>query len=667
MADEACRVSFEAFAAAAFRVVEPGTEFEYNWHIGCFTYEQPVLTEHGYMPIGDIVEQKYSGRVLSYNHETNATEWKKITHRFKNNGRPLYDLICSTGEKICLTDNHPVFVNGKYQEAEKIKNGDRLMRLVQEFVSIVFVSPMSQPSKGEPGGNIETGECFVRSITKSLRVSDTVYNIEVDGNNNYFTNGILVHNCISEHLHALHRGEIRRLIVNLPPRSLKSFLVARAYPAWVMGQKASEKFISTSYGHQVSEQNSLACRRIMKSEWYKRIFPDTIIDPSLDRGMHFETTQRGQYYAATALSPIVGLGCGTLIIDDPVKPMEAMSDTIRNSTNANIRGTLFSRFDDKRTGKLVLVMQRLHEDDPTGNLLKDGGYTHLKLPAEARQPVLIMLGKQSWAMKQGELLSPSRLSREILDKDMIDMSEYHYASQMLQEPVPLGGGEFKEGWLQYYTNEGLKIKEMNLYILVDPAGGDEIMKKKNKLSDRTAMIVIGLAPDNNFYWLDGIIDRLNPTERVDALFKLHRKWNKLCGRAPKVGYEKYALMTDTHYIKKKQEDDSYRFPMVELGGNMAKNERIRRMIPDLQRGRWWYPESMTKTDHAGRSIDLVAELVKSEMPNFPRARYDDCLDSMSRIYDDDLEITWPRLKLDLRESMIYDAYEDGKKESWVDF
>lgn len=473
--------------------------------------------------------------------------------------------------------------------------------------------------------------------------------------------------CIAEHLEALQRGEIRRLAVNMPPRFLKSFLVARAYPAWAMGLKPSEKFISTSYGHQVSEQNSLACRRIMKSEWYKDIFPQTIIDPSLDRGMHFETTQRGQYYAATALSPITGVGCNQLLIDDPIKPMEALSDAVRNSTNENIRGTLFSRFDDKRIGKLVLVMQRLHEDDPTGHLLKDGGWTHLKLPAEARGGrVVINLGERRWEMAEGELLSPSRLSREILDRDLQDMGEYNFAGQLLQEPVPAGGGEFKESWPQFYSNHGLNIKEMNLYILIDAAGGDEIAKKKNKNSDRTAMIVIGLAPDNNFYFLDAVCDRLNPTERIDTLFKLHRKWNKLGGKAPKVGYEKYALMTDTHYVKKKMEDENYRFPLVILGGNMNKNERIRRIIPDLQRGRWWFPESLIRLDYMGRSIDLVSEILKSEMPNFPRARYDDMLDATSRIYDEDMELSWPRLKPDLKDAMLYEAYDDGK-ENWVNW
>jgi predicted phage terminase large subunit-like protein len=203
---------------------------------------------------------------------------------------------------------------------------------------------------------------------------------------------------------------------------------------------------------------------------------------------------------------------------------------------------------------------------------------------------------------------------------------------------------------------------MNLYILCDPAGGEELQKRKKKLSDRTTMMVIGLAPDNNYYWLDGICDRLNPTERVDTLFDLHRKWNELTGKPPVVGYEHYSIQTDTHYIRKKQEETGYRFNIVELGGGMSKNERIRRMIPDMQRGRWWFPYDMTRIDYMGRSIDLVREMVKSEMPTFPKARHDDMLDAMTRIYDEEIDAVFPRLKQKKTHS-AYSNYDAGQ--DWI--
>lgn len=448
-----------------------------------------------------------------------------------------------------------------------------------------------------------------------------------------------------------------------------SFLVARAFPAWVLGRTPYEKFIVASYGHEVAEQNSLACRRIMKSEWYKKLFPHTVISPDLDRNTHFETTKRGQYYAATALSPITGLGCSYLEIDDPLKPMEAMSDTIRNSTNQNIRTTLFSRFDDQRIGKLVMIMQRLHEDDCTGNLMRDGGYTLLKLPSETKTNIYINLKtptrKYEHVMHEGDLLFPARLSRPILDRMRLDMTEIQYAGQMLQEPVPLGGGEFKEDFVQYYQPTAIRPKEMNIVILCDPAGGEEMNKKKRKSTDWTVFFVIGLSADNNYYWLDCIRDRLNPTERVETLFSLHRKWNGLSGKPPKVGYEKYGIMTDTHYIREKQKQDSYMFPIIELGGSMMKEERIRRLIPIMQQGRFYFPTVLNYVDNEGRRFDLVQEFIKSEMLTFPKSRYDDMLDSASRLFSEELRLTFPTPKL----TMAAKAYanQEPEDDSWMSF
>ena len=475
--------------------------------------------------------------------------------------------------------------------------------------------------------------------------------------------------CIADYLQALNNGEIRRLIINLPPRSLKSFLISKAFPAWVLGNNPAEKFINTSYGYEIAEANSMGCKSIMKTPWYKQLFPNTRIG-ALDRATHFETTQHGQYYAATALSPITGLGCGILEVDDPLRPMEAVSDQLRKNTNDNIRGTLFSRLNDKRTGRIVIVMQRVHEDDPTGNLMKDDGWTLLKLPAENKTGKTIHVGlSRKWEMKPNELLFPARLSREILDQDMVDMTMYNYYGQMLQEPVPIGGGEFKDSWVQYYANGGIKPKTMNICILCDASAGNDANKKKKKNSDFTSFAVVGLAPDNNYYLLDLIRDRFNPTERIDTLFTLHKKWNALSGKPPRVGYEEYGLMSDIHYIKLKSKEEGYNFQVIKLQGRMSKETRIRRIIPDMERGRWYFPESIIYVDTEGRRWDLVHELIYSELMNFPVARNDDCVDSISRVMDDDMMMNFPRQKKSEKDKMIASAMEGEKAQddSWLNF
>lgn len=478
--------------------------------------------------------------------------------------------------------------------------------------------------------------------------------------------------CLSYHLQALYDGTLpdgkRRLCINVPPRSLKSYLASIAFPAWVLGKKSSEKFICTSFNATLAKEMSQKCRILIESPWYQALFPNMRINESQNEKHNFWTTDLGMYYSSAVMS-VTGRGANYVILDDPINPKEAVSETIRQDTNATIRSTIPTRFNDLRNDKWLLIMQRLHDDDPTGHLaLKDDRWYVLKLPAENKtgKAIVYKLNGRTWVMPPDEMLFPARLTRLVLDGLRTDLGEYNYAGQMLQEPVPIGGGDFREGWIQFYSEGSIKPKEMNIVILVDPAGGDELNKKKRKLSDWTAMMVVGLAPDNNYYLLDIIRDRLNPTERVDVLFMLHRKWNALSGKSPKVGWEKYGMMTDTHYIELKKKNDSYHFQLIEVAGQMSKEERIRQLIPDMQNGRWYFPQSLLYIDGEGRKFDLVQELLKSEMPTFPRARFDDMLDALSRIYTPDLSMVFPKVKLSTVTKAVRKARDDGASGDWVD-
>lgn len=473
--------------------------------------------------------------------------------------------------------------------------------------------------------------------------------------------------CICYHLEALFYGEILRLVINLPPRTLKSYLGSAAFPAWCLGKKPSEKFIDTGYGFTVVEQNAMKCRKIIGSTWYRKTFPRTIIDANMDRRTHFCTTVGGQYYADTALSTITGVGCGIMILDDPIKPMESLSEQVRNTTNENIRATLLNRFDDKRTGRLLIIMQRSHVDDPTGNLIRDGGYTILKLPAETKKSIHVSMKGRTWDMEEGSLLFPARLGRKELDQTKLDLSEYHYCGQYLQEPVPIGGGEFKQEWISYYRQGSTKPTNMNICILVDQAGGEELNKKKKKLSDWSVILVIGLAPDNNYYLLDAVRDRFNPTERIETIFQMHRKWNQLTGRPPKVGCEQIGLMTDTHYLQEKQNKETYHFPIIPLGSGqrISKEERIRKLIPIMQNRRFYIPESLIYLDQEGRRWDLSNEFVNVELATFPKSRYDDIMDCACRVLDEDLAMIFPKPKVGTVEKARRAAAETA--DSWEDF
>lgn len=444
--------------------------------------------------------------------------------------------------------------------------------------------------------------------------------------------------CIAEHLHAVHDGDLRRLIINMPPRSLKSMLVSVSFPAWLLGKDPTKRIIAASYSQILSLKHSLDTRLVIESGWYKRMFPDTRIGKDQNEKSKFMTTQRGFRFATSVGGTATGEGGSLLIVDDPHNPTEAESDVERQTALDWFDRTFMTRMDDKRSGAVVVVMQRLHTNDLTGHLLeKDNGWNLLKLPAEAHAKIIIDLGEHHWKMQEGELLQPEREPKEVLQQLASDLGSYAYAGQYSQSPVPLGGGEFKGGDLNYY-DEKLDGSDSNIYILVDPANA------KKKTSDYTAMVVMGLAPDNNYYVLDLIRDRLNKPERVNALINLHKKWNKLSGRPPKVGYEQYGRDDDDFAIKTKQKEISYRFPITILSGKRPKPDRIRDLLPIVEDKRLYLPHVLYYTDYSGKQKDLVHELVHSEMLTFPVAIHDDLLDALARICDEGLSASFPRLQ-----------------------
>lgn len=220
-------------------------------------------------------------------------------------------------------------------------------------------------------------------------------------------------------------------------------------------------------------------------------------------------------------------------------------------------------------------------------------------------------------------------SEDVHEQKRRDMGPYSYASQILLNPKIDALQGFKREWVRHYVKAD--AAKMNKYLLVDAASA------KKKTSDYTSMWVIGLALDGNYYALDMVRDRLNLTERADRLFTLHRKWKPLQTR-----YERYGMQGDIEHIKDRQERDNYRFDIVEVGGQMKKNDRIGRLIPIFEQGRFYLPKSLHVTDYQKTTVDLVHSFIEEEYASFPVGMHDDCLDSLSRIAEPDLVLTWPK-------------------------
>lgn len=233
------------------------------------------------------------------------------------------------------------------------------------------------------------------------------------------------------------------------------------------------------------------------------------------------------------------------------------------------------------------------------------------------------------ATKNGEMDGePVLWSAQYLRERIRDMGPYVAACQLFLDPRKDDTQGFKREWVRRYDNNQ-DGGGMNAYLLADPAG------EKKKSSDRTAMVVIGLGADKNYYLLDIVWDRLNLKERTEALFYLHHKWRPL-----QTGYEKYGKDSDIEHIKSVQEQKNYRFDITALGGRLGNLDRIRRLIPIFAEGRFYLPDQMQKTLTDGRSVDLIEQFLTQEYDPFP-VGHADAFDIISRILDDELTVTWP--------------------------
>jgi predicted phage terminase large subunit-like protein len=258
---------------------------------------------------------------------------------------------------------------------------------------------------------------------------------------------------VAHALERVRRGEITRLIINMPPRSLKSLTASAAYPAWLLGHEPEKRIICVSYASDLARKMSNDFRAVMQSPWYRRLFPATRISPHKDTEAEMETTRRGYRYAASTGGTLTGRGGDIVLIDDPLKAIDAFSETKRGFVNQWFANTLSSRLDDKRTGAIVIVMQRVHMDDLTGFVQElSDGWEVLSLPAIATVDATYALPQGRFYHRNvGEVLSPVREPFEVLEALRMQLGSDLFSAQYQQEPIPPGGTMIKRHWVKRYT------------------------------------------------------------------------------------------------------------------------------------------------------------------------------------------------------------------------
>ncbi len=260
------------------------------------------------------------------------------------------------------------------------------------------------------------------------------------------------HEAIAWQLDRIRAADNTRLIVTMPPRYLKSITISVAWVAWMLGRDPTKRFVCVSYSSDLSQKHAGDCRAIMQTNWYRRIFPMTVLPRGSSGEMDFRTTKGGGRLSTSVGGTLTGRGGDIIVIDDPIKPDEAMSESTRRKVLNWYSNTLSSRLNDKSKGAIILVMQRLHEEDLAGHLLDAGGWGHLSLPAIAEVEESIATGNNRKHVRgAGEALHPSRESITHLEELKRVMGSAVFSAQYQQAPVPAEGLYVKRVWLKRYA------------------------------------------------------------------------------------------------------------------------------------------------------------------------------------------------------------------------
>jgi predicted phage terminase large subunit-like protein len=405
-------------------------------------------------------------------------------------------------------------------------------------------------------------------------------------------------------LEQIRNGKINRLIINLPPRYLKSIICSVAFPAFLLGHNPSYRIICLSYGADLSTKHAADFRAIVQSSWYRRAFPKLRIARTADSDVF--TTKRGYRKTTSVGGALTGLGGNLFVIDDPQKPVDAQSQPLRDSLNAWFSNTLMSRLDNKQSGAIIVVMQRVHLNDLTGYLTENSeGWTILNLAAIAEEDEAIPIGdQQNHHRHAGEALHPERDSLaawEIVKKE--NGSEV-FQAQYQQSPVPPGGAMIRRSWLRYYDIPPVQTYQTKVIQSWDCAAKEGA---QNSWSVCTTWLIVD---KKDYYLLDVTRGRYEyPRLRQTALTLAER-------------YNPSAIVIEeasTGIALGQDLKEMGRFRVRPVPVDRDKVTRLYVQAAKFEAGRVYFPRN------APFLPDLEAELL-----TFPQGKHDDQVDSITQ-------------------------------------
>ena len=322
-------------------------------------------------------------------------------------------------------------------------------------------------------------------------------------------------------LNQVLNGSIRRLIITVPPRSLKSICASVCLPAFALGHNPSRKIICVSYSEPLARKHANDCRALMRSDLYRTIFPSTRISSAKDTETEVMTTARGFRLATSVGGTLTGRGGNLVIIDDPLKPQDAHSQAAREGLKQWYGHTLLSRLDHKGEDAIILVMQRLHPDDLVGHVLEQEGWTHLNLPAICELDAQIPLGVgRSHYRRAGDVLHSARESVEALNELKAAMGSMEFSAQYQQSPIPAGGNLIKWSWFCFFEEAPRPQCSDRIIISWDTA------LSSHQLADYSVCVVL-LVRGQSIFLLEIIRKRLEYPELRRTVISSNERWRSL--------------------------------------------------------------------------------------------------------------------------------------------
>ena len=273
---------------------------------------------------------------------------------------------------------------------------------------------------------------------------------------------------ISEHVEAVVKGDIRRLLINIPPRTMKSLTTAVFMPAWAWIKRPGTKFIVACFGEDLSGSSAVKCKAVLNSTWYQDRWGDAFkFSEVQDAKLHFENDKNGAYVATSITGSIIGKGADIIICDDLLTALKAESEAFRQQASRYFWESLSSRFDERGKGGMIVIQQRLHSQDQPGEILererlgKIGPWEKLILPLEYHKKTYITsLGFSDPRTEELESLDKKRFPPEVIQALKEEHGSYSYSAMYDQAPVPREGGMVKEFWFKNRFGEEATVQNM---------------------------------------------------------------------------------------------------------------------------------------------------------------------------------------------------------------